>query len=300
MARSDNLTGALLMMASMACFTFNDTALKLLAGDMPLSQVLMLRGLLTTGLTALLAWRLGVLRTRLPRRDFGLVGVRTLAELGVVYFFLTALFNMPIANVTAILQALPLTVTLAAAVFLREPVGWRRMLAILIGFVGVLLIIRPGAADFNVYSLYALCAVGCVTIRDLSARQLSPETPSVFITLLTAIATLVVFGGVSLFVVWEPVDLRMASLIGTAALFVMGGLLFSIMVMRVGDIAFIAPFRYTGLLWAMVLGWLVFGEWPDALTLLGAAIVVASGLFTLYREVRTGRKRPLAQPSRRH
>ena len=300
MARSDNLTGAVLMMASMACFTFNDTALKLLAGDMPLSQILMLRGLLTTGLTALLAWRLGVLRTRLPRRDFGLVGVRTLAELGVVYFFLTALFNMPIANVTAILQALPLTVTLAAAVFLREPVGWRRMLAILVGFVGVLLIIRPGAADFNVYSLYALCAVGCVTIRDLAACQLSPETPSVFITLLTAIATLVVFGVLSLFVAWEPLDTRTASLIGTAAFFVMGGLLFSIMVMRVGDIAFIAPFRYTGLLWAMVLGWLVFGEWPDALTLLGAAIVVASGLFTLYREVQTGRQKPLAQPSRRH
>ncbi|MEL7257670.1 MAG: DMT family transporter [Pseudomonadota bacterium] len=300
MARSDNLTGAFLMMGSMACFTFNDTAMKLMSDDAPLVQLLVLRGVLTTAMTALLAWRLGVLWTRLPRRDVWLVALRTLSELGVVYFFLTALFNMPLANVTAILQALPLTITLAAAVFLGEPVGWRRMLAILVGFVGVLLIVRPGAADFNVYSLYALCAVICVTIRDLAARKLSPETPSVFITLVTAFATLVVFGLLSIFVTWEPVTVREVSLIGMAALFVMGGFLFSIMVMRVGDIAVTAPFRYTGLLWAMLLGWFAFGDWPDTLTLLGAAIVVASGLFTLYREVQTGRKRPLAQPPRRH
>ncbi len=300
MTRSDNLTGALLMMASMACFTFNDTAMKAMAGDVPLFQLLLLRGLITTVLVAAIAWRMGALRARLPRRDWGLMALRTAAEVGAAYFFLTALFNMPLANVTAILQALPLTITLAAALFLREPVGWRRMVAILVGFAGVLMIVRPGTDDFNFYAVYALLAVGCVTVRDLSTRRLSKDTPSMFVTLLTSIATMTIFGLLSLGVDWAPMGVREAGLVGTASLLIIGGYLFSIMVMRVGEISFVAPFRYTGLLWAMLLGFVVFGEWPATLTLLGAAIVVGSGLFTLYRESQLGRKRPLAQPPRRH
>lgn len=300
MARSDNLTGSLLMVASMACFTFNDTAMKAMAGDVPLFQLLLLRGVLTSVLVAVVAWRLGALTARLPRRDWGLMALRTAAEVGAAYFFLTALFNMPIANVTAILQALPLTITLAAALVLQEPVGWRRMLAILAGFIGVLLIVRPGAEDFNSYAIYALTAVGCITVRDLATRRLSPGTPSIFVTLLTSLATMTIFGLLSLGSDWAPLGEREVGLIATASFFIIGGYLFSIMVMRVGEISFVAPFRYTGLLWAMLLGWLAFGEWPDALTLMGATIVVASGLFTLYREARLGRKRPLAQPPRRH
>jgi len=246
------------------------------------------------------AWRMGVLKTRMPRRDWGLMALRTAAEVGAAYFFLTALFNMPIANVTAILQALPLTITLAAALFFREPVGWRRMLAILVGFSGVLLIVRPGAEDFDFYALYALMAVLCVTVRDLATRRLSRETPSMFVTLLTSTATMTIFGLLSLGVTWAPIGSREISLVGTASLFIIGGYLFSIMVMRVGEISFVAPFRYTGLLWAMLLGWVAFGEWPESLTLVGAAVVVGSGLFTLYRETKLGRKRPLAQPPRRH
>ena len=284
MARSDNLTGALLMMASMACFTINDTAMKAMAGDVPLFQLLLLRGVLTSALVAVIAWRMGVLNARLTSRDTWIVLLRTVAEVGASYFFLTALFNMPIANVTAIIQALPLTITLAAALFLQEPVGWRRLAAILVGFCGVMLIVRPGAADFDTYSIYALGAVCCVTVRDLATRRLSPETPSMLVTLLTSLSTMAIFGVLSFGVDWVPMNGREAGLIGAASLFIIGGYLFSIMVMRVGEISFIAPFRYTGLLWAIALGWLVFDEWPDTLTLLGAAIVVSSGLFTLYRE----------------
>ncbi len=300
MARSDNLTGAVLMMASMASFTFNDAAVKALAGEVPLFQILVLRGVLTTMLIFGLAWRMGALRSRLPRRDWGLIAVRTLAEVGAVYFFLTALFNMPIANVTAVLQALPLTITLAAALFLGEPVGWRRMLAIMVGFAGVMLIVRPGTDDFNFYAIYTLVAVGFVTLRDLTTRRLSPNTPSILVTLITSAAVMIIFGALSLGIDWVPLSGRQGGLIGLAGVLVIGGYLFSIMTMRVGEISFIAPFRYTSLIWALFLGWAVFGEWPDAVTLIGAAIVVASGLFTLYREVQAGRKRPLAQPPRRH
>jgi len=119
-------------------------------------------------------------------------------EIGAAYFFLTALFNMPIANVTAILQALPLTITLAAALFFGDPIGWRRMSAILVGFVGVMLIVRPGAADFTIYSLYVLAAVGFVTLRDLATRRLSKETPSMLVTFITSTSIMVFFGVASL------------------------------------------------------------------------------------------------------
>lgn len=298
MARSDNLTGAMLMMASMAAFTLNDTMMKTMAGQIPLFQLLFLRGLLTTVAVAAIAWRTGALNTRLPRREWGIVALRTLAEIGAAYFFLTALFNMPIANVTAILQALPLTITLAAALFLREPVGWRRLVAIVVGFAGVMLIIRPGAADFNFYSLYTLAAVGFVTLRDLSTRRLSRATPSMFVTLVTSAAIMTFFGVASLTGDWVPMGGREVGLTAGAALMVIGGYLFSIMVMRVGEIGFVAPFRYTGLIWALVLGWAVFGEWPEPLTLLGAAIVAGSGIYTLWRESRLARAERIAQATR--
>jgi len=300
MARSDNLTGAILMMASMAAFTLNDTFMKAMAGQVPLFQLLFLRGLLTTAAVAVIVWRVRALPKALPRRDVMLILLRTVAETGAAYFFLTALFNMPIANVTAILQALPLTITLAAAVFLKEPVGWRRMAAILIGFAGVMLIVRPGAEDFTVYSLYTLIAVGFVTLRDLTTRRLSPDTPSMFVTLITSTAIMVFFGLASLGTEWVPMSGREFGLTAGAAMMIIGGYLFSVMVMRVGEISFVSPFRYTGLIWALLLGWLIFGEWPSPVTLLGAAIVVGSGLFMLYRETKLGRKRPLSQPPRRY
>ncbi|KZY37398.1 hypothetical protein A3731_14940 [Roseovarius sp. HI0049] len=295
MARSDNLTGALLMMASMAAFTLNDTMMKLLAGEIPLFQVLFLRGVLTTLAVAGIAWWMGALKARVSKRDRWVIFWRTVGETGAAYFFLTALFNMPLANVTAILSALPLTLTLAAALFLREPVGWKRLAAIVVGFAGVMLIVRPGASDFNLYSLYALTAVGFVTLRDLSTRRLSKETPSMLVTLITSAAIMAFFGLGSLAGEWVPMDGRALGLTGGAAFMIIGGYLFSIMVMRVGEIGFTAPFRYTGLIWALVLGWLVFGDWPETITLIGAAIVAGSGLFTLYRESRLARAERIAQ-----
>ncbi len=293
MAVTDNMRGAGLMMASMAAFTLNDVCIKAVAGDLPLMQAIFIRGVITTAMIFVLGRAMGAIRLDLPRRDWNLIGLRTLAEIGATFFFLTALFHMPIANVTAILQALPLTVALAAVLFLGEPVGWRRLTAILVGFCGVLLIVRPGAEGFSVYSVYALAAVGFVTLRDLSARRLSSAVPSVTVALCTATAIMTV-SGLATWASggWTPVGARPAGLLAMAAVFIVGGYLFSVMTMRRGEIGFIAPFRYTGLLWALVLGFVVFGEWPDMLTLAGAGIVVAMGIFTLYREKRARRRNP--------
>lgn len=290
MPLSDNMRGALLMMASMAAFTINDTFMKALAGAVPLFQLLFLRGLLTSVFTGVWAWRKGALHLRIPRRDMGLMALRVFAEVGAAYFFLTALFNMPIANVTSILQSLPLTVTLSAALFFREPLGWRRMSAIIIGLMGVLLIVRPGAEGFTVYSVYALISVAFVTLRDLVTRRLSGATPSLFVSWITSMSIMVFFGLAGLGREWVPMDLTAWAFTIAASVSIIGGYLFSVQVMRVGEISFVAPFRYTGLIWALVLGWFVFGDWPAPLTLIGAAIVVGSGIFMLYREGQIARR----------
>ena len=278
------MRGALFMAASMACFTINDAFMKSVSDELTMYQALFIRGVASSLLMVAMAAAMGQLRLRIPQRDRGMILLRTLAEIAAAYFFITALFNMPIANASAIMQALPLTVTLAGAVFLGEAVGWRRMAAILIGFVGVMLIVRPGADGFTIYSVYVVLAVICVTVRDLAARSVSSETSSMTVAIAASVGVWI-FSAVGLMgEEWRPVSSGAFLSLMAASLMIIGAYLFSIVTMRVGEIAFIAPFRYTSLLWALLLGLVMFGEWPDPLTLTGASIVVATGIFTFHRE----------------
>ncbi len=288
--KSPNIIGAMLMMASMLAFTLNDTAIKALGDDFPIFQMLVLRSLVTTAAFLLLAWKMKALILCLPLQDWGLIALRSAAEIGAAYFFLTALFNMPIANVTAILQILPLTVTLGGVLFYKEKIGWRRMGAIVLGFFGMLIIVRPGPDGFNLYVSYALAAVGFVTIRDLVTRRMSAETPSLMVTLCSSIALLLFSCAAAFSQPWVHVSSTEGSLIAIASVFIIGAYLFSVMVMRVGDVSFVAPFRYTGLLWALLTGWVFFDEWPDGWTLIGAGIVVGAGVVALSREAQIARQ----------
>lgn len=281
---TDNIRGALLMTGAMCAYTFNDAFMKALADDVPLFQAIFIRGVGAVIFLAIMCKLLGQLRFRFPLREWGLILVRTAGEVGGTFFFLTALFNMPIANVSAILQVLPLSVSLAAAIFLGEALGWRRLTAIFVGFVGVLLIIQPGGADFSSYSLYALGAVACVTLRDIAVRRMSRDVPSVFVALVAAIGVMSLGGVGSLFTTWQPLSVTSGLLLLGAMSFLIFGYIASVSAMRFGEIGFVAPFRYTSLLVALVLGVLIFGEWPNALAMVGGGIVVATGLFTLYRE----------------
>jgi drug/metabolite transporter (DMT)-like permease len=283
---SDNIRGALLMTGGMCAFTVNDAFMKSLSGDIPLFQAVLLRGIVAIICLTIMCRVMDQLHFNLPRRDWGLILLRTLGEVGGTYFFLTALFHMPIANVSAILQALPLAVSLAATLFLGEALGWRRFAAIAIGFVGVVLIIQPGGADFSSYSIYALIAVACITLRDLAVRRMSVQVPVVFVALIAAIGVTALGAIGSLFITWQPMSATSAMQIGGATICLIFGYIFSVSAMRSGEISFVAPFRYTSLLVALILGMAVFNEWPNVLTVLGASIVVATGLFTLWRERR--------------
>jgi drug/metabolite transporter (DMT)-like permease len=289
MALSDNMRGALYMNVAMAAFTLNDTAMKVATQSMPLFQAITLRGALVVPLLVVLGLMLGNLRLGLRGRDRVVVAVRSLAEVGGTALFLAALVHLPLANLSAIMQSLPLAVTLAAAVILRERVGWRRMLAIAIGFGGVLLIVRPGAEGFNGWSLMGLASVACVVVRDLVTRELSREVQSVTVAIYAAVAVTVMGLIGAAFQGWQTVTMAEWGMILAASAALIFGYMFSVMVMRVGDISFVAPFRYTALLWAIFLGWLVFDSLPDLWTVVGAVIVVATGIFTFYREAKLAR-----------
>ena len=284
MVLSDNIRGAALMAISMAAFVSNDTLVKLVSSDLGLFQILFLRGIMATVALIVIAHFRGQLFVSLERRDVGIMALRLVGEIGATMSFLTALFNMPLANVTAILQALPLAVTLGAAVFLRERVGWRRMSAIAVGFSGVLIIVRPGTDGFNSFATFALLSVGFVVLRDLSTRRLASKVPSIFAALMTSIAVTTIGAVAVPFNDWHPVQAPQLTALAGSTVFLVIGYLSSVMTMRVGEIAFVAPFRYTAMIWAILLGFLVFGQFPDNWTLLGSAVVIAMGMYSFYRE----------------
>lgn len=289
-ALSENSRGALFMTICMAGFVLNDAMVKLVTQDLGLFQAIFLRGVLASLLIGGFAWARGQLFCRLSRGDGKMLALRILGEVGGTVCYLTALMHIPIANATAILQALPLAVTLGAAVFLKEPVGWKRYTAIAIGFAGVLIIVRPGAEGFDAFALLAVVAVCFVTLRDLATRRLSGPVPSLFVAFSTAV-TIMLMGAVMLpFTAWQPVSADHLMVIAVAAGSLFFGYVFSVSSMRVGEVAFVAPFRYTILIWAILLGIVIFGDYPDGWTLLGASIIVATGVFTFYRERRLARR----------
>ncbi len=281
---SDNVQGAVFMMLGMAGFVFNDTLMKLMSSDLPMFQAIFLRGFGATLLISLMAYRRGALWYPLQGADWRMVILRITGEVGATVCFITALFNMPIANATAILQVMPLAVTLGAALFLRETVGWRRYTAIGIGFIGVLIMVRPGSEGFSIYSTYAMATVLFLVLRDLATRKLAAAVPSLFVTFLSATAVTLHAGVMTMFDEWAPVAPQHVGMLAGASIFILAGYLFSTMAMRVGDVSFSSPFRYTVLLWAILSGIVVFGEIPDMMTIFGSLIVVLTGLYTFYRE----------------
>ncbi|MDX8483136.1 DMT family transporter [Mesorhizobium sp. VK24D] len=295
MPLSPNLRGALFMVVAMIGFTLNDAITKFSSESMNMAQVMLVRGAFASLFVGLPAWRRGALA------DPGamlqpMVAVRVAGEAGATVSFLVALAHLPIANVSAVLQALPLAVTMGAALFFGEGVGWRRWLAIAVGFAGVLIIVRPGFEGFSVYSLLALTSVACCAVRDLATKRIPQAIPTMLVSTATALA-MTILGALLLSPMggWTPMSGKATALLALAAVLVLIGYQFIIMAMRSGDISFIAPFRYTALLWSILLGLVIFGDIPDLPMIAGAAIIIGSGLYALYRERVVGRRQPAAE-----
>jgi len=212
---------------------------------------------------------------------------RSAAEVGAAVLYLSALFNMPIADCTAILQFTPLALTAGAALFLGAPVGWRRWLATLIGLAGVLMIIQPGASAFNPYALLALLSVVFIAARDLITRTLSTEVPTTAIAFTSTAAVTLTSIGLTPFETWAWPSIGALLVVAVAGAATLVAQYWIILAMRTGEIAVVAPFRYSIILWAIVAGFLTWREVPGSW--IGIAVVTATGLYTFLREQKLAR-----------
>ncbi len=281
---SDNLLGSLYMIGSMAAFVSSDAIMKSLAEELTLYQAICLRGLIATSMLGVLAWQQGAFRAMPGGRDLWIILVRTLADLGGAVCFLTALFHLELGAISAIVQAVPLALTLAGTWFLGHKVGWRRYAAIIIGFVGVLLIVKPGANGFNAYSLLALASVAFIVVRDLVTLGLSAHTSSLVVAFFASAGVTLTAAVLAANSSW-PADVAGPVLtLFFCAFFLVFGMIFAVTAMRVGEVAVVSPFRYSAIIVAVVIGYFAFGEIPDFWAAIGSLIVIGSGIYTFYRE----------------
>lgn len=282
-APSANLRGSLLMVLSMAGFAVEDMAVKGAARHMPVGEVVLFCGLIGLCFFAAMAAARG--EPPLPRAFLGrTMLVRSGFEVGGRLFYALALALIPLSAASAIVQATPLVVVAGAALFFGERVGWRRWTAVAIGFAGVLMILRPGVAGFDAFALFAVAGMLGFACRDLATRA-APKVLSNAQLGVAGFAMLALAGAVILAVSGGAVlpDAAGAGRVALAAVFGICGYAALTAAMRTGEIAVVTPFRYTRLLFALVLGFVVFGERPDAMTLAGSAVIVGSGLYTLLR-----------------
>lgn len=292
---TDNSRAALMMVASMAFFAVEDLFLKRSAEALPPGQVLALTG----GAGALVFWALAASRRQPILTLEALRGVallRTLAEAAAAVLYILALALAPLTMTSALLQASPLVVVAGAALFLGETVGWRRWASILVGFAGVLVILKPWDASFDPTGLLTVACVLVLAVRDLATRAI-PARIGTFQVATWAYLGLVPAGaalmaGMGQGFVW-PTPGQWAGL-GGALISGLFGYYAVVAAMRLGEVSVVAPFRYTRLVFAMVVAMIFLGERPQGSTLLGAAIVVGSGLYAFARE--RARKRASLMP----
>jgi drug/metabolite transporter (DMT)-like permease len=288
-----SLRGIAAMVAAQLAFLLNDTLNKLASEALPMGEIIFIRGVFATLLVGAIVVAMG-LHKELWRLRHRLVAVRILGELGGTYFFLIALFHMPIGNVMVIFQAVPLAVTAGAALFFSEQVGWRRWTAVGVGFLGVLIVVRPGLSGFDLFGVLVLVSVCFVAFRDLATRGLPTAIPTLCLTMITACAVALMGAIIGLGEDWRvPAPSNLIE-VGCASVFLTAGYVTSILAMRNGDMSLTASFRYVGVVFATVAGFLVWGDVPDMPTILGSLIIIGAGLYALWREHRLARAgRPL-------
>ena len=282
----ENLRGILFMILAIAGFALEDLFIKLLSSHVPVSQILIILGFSGTAVFLIIAIlsNAPILHRNLLNRP---VIVRTFCELFAALFFTSAIALTPLSSVASILMTTPLMVTMGAAVFFGEKIGWRRWTAIMIGFFGVLLILRPGFDSFMPASLLAVISTIFLAVRDLATRamqfEISTTTVSIYAFLAVGISGFFAMPFFSAMVI--PTSIEIVYLISATFVGVIGYYAV-VLATRKGDVSIISPFRYSRLVFAMLLSIIILSERPDLLTLSGASIIVISGIYTFIREGR--------------
>ena len=271
------------MSAAMALIIVNDAMIKLASETMPAAQTIGIRGMFATlwVLLAVLASRQGAqLRHAFERRTLG----RALLDVAGTFSYLYALFNMPLAEATAINMAAPLIMVLFAVVVLGEDVRWQRWATVLAGFAGMMLVVRPGGNSFTWWAALCFGATVLNAARDVYTRGIPNRVPSLIITFTTASAVTVTALTITTVQGWQQFTLGEAMLLAGASAFLAAAYYLMIVAMRLGEVSVVSGFRYCALPAAALLGWAVWGQLPDAIASAGMTVLVAAGLYLLHHE----------------
>lgn len=297
MIMTDTVRGILAILASSTGFAVNDALVKIVTTDLPNSQIIVLRGAMATLILAIAttiagAWRPPSVLLQTPML------IRLITSAFATMFIVAALRHLPLATTSALLQVGPLAVTAGAAILLGASVGWRRWLASIAGFLGVLFVIKPGTGSFVPEVWIGIAALLFTATRDLTTRFIDPTVPSLLVAV--ASAGIITIGGVGLALSsfdapWVKPGATAMLLLLCAAMCLYFAYYFGIVAMRVGEIAVVAPFRYALILEALLLGYLIWGHVPDQWSVLGIAVVVAAGLYLLHLEQAASRSAALAR-----
>jgi len=280
-----NLRGIFFMTLSMGGFAVEDLFLKILSETVPVSQILIYVGISGTLLLSIISI---IKRIPIVGNDIfsnKLFIIRSFADMMGVVLIMTSISLMPLSTVSSILQALPLFIIFGAVLIFKESVDWRRWSAVSFGFIGVILILKPGLSSFHSSSLIVLMGVACLALRDLVTRKISKNIHSLTVSLYAFILT-TVGGIISLPFFGNFITLKVTQWFVVLIITLFGCFSYFMLVLatRKGDISVISPFRYSRLIFALVLAILVLNERPDNLTLFGAAIIVVAGYYTIWRE----------------
>ena len=292
---SANYRGILAMIGASACFSANDAATKLAAKWLPPSEIVAIRGLFTF----LFAFMIVAARRELSQVHYitdRVLLVRALMESIAGLLLVSSLALMPIANVIAILLSQPFLLAIIAVLLFKEAVGVRRWSAVVIGFVGVLLIVKPVAGAFDPTSLLAMGAALFTLTRDLLTRQIGKEVPTTVITLATAIAGLVVGALGSIAGKWVVPDAFSVFIVALSGAFIVLAYIFIVIAFRNTEVSVVAPFRYTIVVFAVAFGFFLFAEIPDSLSFTGIGLIVGAGLYMLHREAMQRRPKGASPP----
>ncbi len=282
-AAAGNLKAIVAISLAMAAFACGDTLMKLASTSLPTSELLFIRGSVIFSVSLSVAFFTAALRELRHVFERPMAG-RIAGDIGGGWFFQSALARLPYADLTAIGQLSPMMLTAASAIFFAERVGWRRWTATAVGLLGVLIIVRPGSSAFNWWALAGIASVLCTTVRDLSTRHINRRVPAALIMTLSAGGVMVAALAVAPFSNWQWPEASLLVKLCGAGIFSLLGQLGIIVAMRTGEVSAVVPFRYMIIPFAIISGVVVFGQFPDALTLLGIAIVTLAGLYTFFRE----------------
>ena len=290
---NDNAKGIVAMLASAAGFVANDATIKIVTEELPNGEIIFLRGLAATALMGLITsnmrgWRSPAVLLR-PAMALRLISA-ALATLFVV----ASLRYLPLSTTNAVIQVSPLVVTAGAAILLGAHVGWRRWVASIVGFIGVLLIVKPGSAAFESSAWLALACLAAASTRDLITRFIDQSVPSILVTFATSAVITLCGLGLLPFETWVVPTPRALWLLMFASVCLFFAYYFGVLAMRIGEIPVVAPFRYTSIVLALILGYAIWGHVPDIASLCGIGLICGAGLYLLVQERRPSRSAPPA------